>query len=142
VTRPIAVIDTNVVVSGLLTREATSPTAAVLDAMLGGRFTYLLSLELLAEYRQVLLRPKIRRRHGLGAAAVDALLTELALNGSVREPASVTRAVADRGDLHLWELLESDAAALLVTGDTLLRRALEPGRAVSPRRFLQLLRSG
>jgi len=95
VTPPVAVIDTNVVVSGLLTGEPVSPTAVVLDGMLRGRFTYLLSLELLAEYRQVLLRPRIRRRHGLAAPDVESVLTELALNGSLQDPPRVTGAVPD-----------------------------------------------
>jgi putative PIN family toxin of toxin-antitoxin system len=141
VTPPVAVIDTNVVVSGLLAEQPASPTAAVLDGMLRAQFTYLLSLELLAEYREVLLRPRIRRRHGLGAVAIEALLTELALNGSVRDPPPMTVTVPDPGDRHLWALLESDAAAVLVTGDeALLRRAPEPARVLSPRRFLSFLR--
>jgi len=56
-----AVIDTNVVVSGLLTSLAASPTVRILDGMLVGAFRFLLSVELLAEYRAVLLRQKIRR---------------------------------------------------------------------------------
>ncbi len=140
-TPPVAVIDTNVVVSGLLTGEPVSPTAVVLDGMLRGRFTYLLSLELLAEYREVLLRPRIRRRHGLAAPDVESLLTELALNGSVHDPPRVTGPVPDFGDRHLWALLQSDPAAVLVTGDdALLHHTPEPGRVLSPRRFLSLLR--
>jgi len=141
VTPLVAIIDTNVVVSGLLTGEPASPTAMVLDGMLRGQFTYLLSLELLTEYREVLLRPRIRRRHGLAAPDVEALLTELALNGSVRDPPRVTGAVPDFGDRHLWVLLQSDPAAVLVTGDdALLQRTADPGRILSPRRFLSLLR--
>lgn len=141
-TPPIAVIDTNVVVSGLLTREQTSPTAVVLEGMLRGRFTYLLSLELLAEYREVLLRPRIRKRHGLGDADVEALLTDLALSGSVRDPPPPTGAVPDFGDRHLWALLESDSSVVLITGDAALQqRAPEPGRVLSPRRFVSLLRA-
>jgi uncharacterized protein len=143
VTPRVAVIDTNVVVSGLLTGEPTSPTAVILDGMLRGRFTYLLSLELLAEYREVLLRPRIRRRHDLSAADVEALLTELALNGRVLDPPPVTVTIPDFGDRHLWALLQSDSAVLLVTGDDALRqRAPEPGRVLSPRQFLSLLRQG
>jgi predicted nucleic acid-binding protein len=142
VTLPIAVIDPNVVVSGLLTGGRASPTAAVLDGMVRGRFTYLLSLDLLAEYREVLLRPRISRRHGLGDADVDSILTELALNGRVCQPPPVTGAVPDSGDRHLWALLESDLAAVLVTGDAALQRhAPEPGRVLSPRSFVLLLRA-
>lgn len=139
-TAPVAVVDTNVVVSGLLTREPSSPTAVVLDRMLGGRFTYLLSADLLAEYHHVLLRPAIRRRHQLPAADVEALLTEVALNGTVRDPPPAP-AGPDDGDRHLWALLQCDPAAVLVTGDdALLRGAAEPGRVLSPRQFLSFLR--
>jgi predicted nucleic acid-binding protein len=53
VTLPAAVIDTNVVVSGLIGAECRPPTTAILDAMVSGRFTLLLSLVLLVEYREV-----------------------------------------------------------------------------------------
>ena len=86
-TPPPAVINTNVVISGLVGRESGSPTTVILDAMLGGLFTYLLSLDLLAEYHEVLLRPAIRRRHGLTDAEVDVVLTELALNGTLLDAA-------------------------------------------------------
>jgi uncharacterized protein len=139
VTPPVAVIDTNVIVSGLIGGERESPTAVILDAMLGGRFTYLLSLDLLAEYREVLLRPAIRRRHGLTEAEVEVVITELALNGTLHDPVPSVAALPDAGDRHLWALLE-DAAAILVTGDDALRRrAPEPDRVVSPRQFLARL---
>ncbi len=83
-TLPVAVIDTNVIVSGLIGGERASPTAVILDAMLGGRFTYLFSLDLLADYREVLLRSAIRRRHGLSDAEVEVVLTEIALVGTAR----------------------------------------------------------
>jgi putative PIN family toxin of toxin-antitoxin system len=114
-----AVIDTNVVVSGVLTRLAISPTARILDGMLSGRFRHLLSIELLAEYRDVLLRPKIRRRHGLSEVEVDVLLTEIAANGVVLEPERSGRNRRRGGDEHLWELVAAAAgdSAVLVTGD-------------------------
>ena len=48
-TPPVVVIDTNVIVGGFIGGDRESPTTVILDAMLGGRFTYLLSLDLLAE---------------------------------------------------------------------------------------------
>jgi uncharacterized protein len=140
VTLPAAVIDTNVVVSGLIGAERRSPTTVILDAMLGGRFTFLLSLDLLAEYRKVLLRPAIRGRHGLSDAEVEVVLTELALNGTLRDPAPSAATLPDTGDHHLWALLEETPAAVLVTGDEALRRrAPEPTRVLSPRQFLARL---
>lgn len=136
-TLPVAVIDTNVVVSGLIGGERESPTTVILDAMLGGRFTYLISLDLLAEYREVLLRSAIRRRHGLTDAQVEVVLTELALNGTLHDPRPTATALPDADDRHLWALLEESSGALLVTGDEALRRrAPEPTRILSPRQFL------
>ena len=43
-----AVIDTNVVVAGLLTENTRSPTARILDGMCKGAFPFLLSTALLA----------------------------------------------------------------------------------------------
>ncbi|MBW2000467.1 MAG: PIN domain-containing protein [Deltaproteobacteria bacterium] len=65
----IFIIDTNVLVAALITDEPTSPTARVLDAMLSGSLFYLLSLKLLREYRNVLLRPRLSRLHGLNEKA-------------------------------------------------------------------------
>ena len=45
------VVDTNVVVAGLLAASPSSPVVLILDAMLAGTLVYLLSPPLLAEYR-------------------------------------------------------------------------------------------
>jgi predicted nucleic acid-binding protein len=107
------VVDTNVVVSGLITADPRAATAEVLDGMLAARFRYLVSAE----------------------------LTQLALNAAVREPPPFPGPVPDAGDRHLWALVASDpAAAVLVTGDRALRRgSAEPERVLSPRQALSLL---
>ena len=115
----LAIIDTNVVVAGLLSQEKSSPTARILDGMLRGAFLYLLSPELLSEYRSVCLRPKISARHGLSEEEIDVVLTEITVNALWRDPVNQSRA-PDPGDNHLWNLLEVERAAVLITGDTLL----------------------
>ena len=123
------IVDTNVLVAGLITSQPSSPTARVLDAMLDGRLLYLLSSALLQEYRQVLLRPRLARRHGLSESELDRLLTELTANALWREPAAVPHeAASDPGDDHLWALLASEPGAMRVTGDELL---LDSSRANS-----------
>ena len=72
------IVDTNVVVAGLITRNDTSPVARILDGMLGAAFPFVLSEALLAEYRAVLVRPVLRKLHGLTVAEVEAILTDLA----------------------------------------------------------------
>lgn len=57
------VVDTSVLVSAVLSGDG--PPARILAQMLSERMRYALSVALLAEYRCVLLRPRIRSRHGL-----------------------------------------------------------------------------
>jgi uncharacterized protein len=134
-----AVIDTNVVIAGLLTATAESPTARILDAMLGGAFPFLLSTALLAEYREVLLRKKIRSLHGLSEREVDVLLAAIAAAAIVREPEPKTGA-PDAKDDHLWSLLQSQANSVLVTGDHALAKSAPPkSTVVTPREFADQL---
>ncbi len=134
------VVDTNVVVSGLLTADADSPPAVVLDAMLAGRISFLLSVDLLAEYRSVLLRLEIATRHGLSPQEVDVVLERLAVNAVVREPVSAPEAPPDPGDALLWELLAAAAGAILVTGDqSLLDAPPRFASALSPAALVELL---
>lgn len=134
-----AVIDTNVVVAALLTGESRSPTIRILDSMCKGAFPYLLSTALLAEYREVLLRKKLRSLHGLTEREVDVLLTVLAANAIVREPEHRDGA-PDANDAHVWSLVHSQTNCVLVTGDQALIDHLPPNsHAVSPRHFVDLL---
>lgn len=136
---PVAVIDTNVVVAGLITADAASPTARILDGMRRGAFPFLLSDRLLAEYREVLLRAKIRKLHGLSAQDVDRVLTEIATHAIVREPESRSGA-PDPKDDHLWSLLHTRPGSALVTGDRALADKPPPNSVVlQPREFAVLL---
>lgn len=115
------IIDTNVLVAGLITRDEASPTARLLDAMLAGEIFYILSPALLSEYRAVLLRPRIAKLHGLSSDEVDVLLTEITGNAIWREPPEISSSTPpDPGDTHLWDLLHSEDRAVLITGDRLL----------------------
>ena len=130
-----AVIDTNVVVAGLITAQASSPTATILDGMRRGTFPFLLSDRLLAEYREVLLRAKIRKLHGLAATDIDQILTEIATHAIVREPEARTGA-PDAKDNHLWSLLLDLPGSVLVTGDlALIRKPAPESGILSPREF-------
>ena len=138
-TRRPAIVDTNVLVSGLLTLSEEAPTRRIVDAMLTGAIPFLLSVELLAEYRQVLLRPAIRERHGLDEEEIDDLLTSLVKEAMIREAAASPNA-PDAGDQHVWDLLAAHPQAVLVTGDRRLVDSAPSGASVvSPRAFVSLL---
>jgi putative PIN family toxin of toxin-antitoxin system len=135
-----AVVDTNVVVSGLLTRDAHSPTAQILNGMLRGAFRFLLSADLLAEYHTVLLRAKIRAIHGLSPEQIDRLLAAIAANATIREPEPSAVPNPAHGDEHVWRLAALYSDTTLVTGDRALFDSAPRGTTVlPPRRFIALL---
>ncbi len=131
----VCVVDTNVIVSGLIGADLNSPPARILDAMLDGGFIYLMSDELLSEYACVLRRPGLVRLHGLTGEELDRLLVDLVANAMWRAPA-VAGEAPDTGDQHLWALLVGHPQACLVTGDRLLLEN-PPGSVsvISPRSF-------
>lgn len=122
---PVFIIDTNVVVAGLLASRADSPVSRTLDGMLRASFRFVISESLLSEYRAVLLRPKLVRLHRLTAWEVDVILTDLARHAIVLPvPLSIDAPFApDAGDQFLWNLLTSRDDLMLVTGDKLLQQA-------------------
>jgi uncharacterized protein len=136
-TGPPVVVDTNVLVSGLITGDPTAPTARILDGMLDAAFPFLLSIDLLAEYRDVLLRPRLRDRHGLEGEEIDRILTEIAGNGMLIENPPPQIPAPRTGDEHLWALLQAAPDALLVTGDRALQApSSDRKRVLAPREFL------
>jgi uncharacterized protein len=136
VSRQAVIVDTNVVVAGLLTANADSAVARILDGILGAAFPFVVSEALLAEYRTVLVRPNLRKLHGLTVAEVEIILTDLAQHAIVLAPVAAPPA-PDPGDPFLWELLTARADLLLVTGDKpLLRDAGMRGRVISTQAFV------
>lgn len=134
--RPAVIVDTNIVVAGLLTTHDASPVARILDGMLGAAFPFVVSEALLAEYRSVLVRPTLRKLHGLTVAEVETILTDIAQHAIVLAPLPAPPA-PDPGDQLLWGLLAARADLLLVTGDKLLLRdAGMQGRVISPQAFV------
>lgn len=133
------IIDTNVVVAGLLTAHADSPVARILDGMLSAAFPFVVSEALLAEYRAVLVRPRLCKLHGLSDAEVDVILTDMVCHAIVLAPASSgeNHRAPDAGDQFLWDLLATRADLVLVTGDKLLLQdeAMQQ-RIILPKEFV------
>jgi putative PIN family toxin of toxin-antitoxin system len=132
------IIDTNVVVAGLLTANEASPVARILDGMLAARFPFVVSEALLAEYQTVLVRPRLRKLHGLTVDEVETVLTDVAHHAIVLNPPRQTAASSpDPRDQFLWDLLAARADLLLVTGDKLLLEDSSMcGRVIAPRVFV------
>jgi predicted nucleic acid-binding protein len=131
------VVDTNVVVSGVLSFGRPSPPALVLAGMVDSRVPFALSADLLAEYRVVLLRPIVGERHVWTSADIDGLLAELTMAAYLRQPPAEggpdpddPRPVAPTGDDHVVRLLAHEPRAVLVTGDVALADAVRGWREV------------
>ena len=136
VSRPAVIVDTNVVVAGFPIAGNELPVARILEGMLSAAFAFVLSEDLLTEYRDVLARPALRKLHGLADAEMDRLVSNLARHATLLTPVSAPPA-PDPGDQMLWELLSVRADLMLVTSDKrLLRDARMRGRIISPQVFL------
>ena len=79
-----------------------------------------MSKSLLAEYRAVLLRPKLCKLHGLSTEEIDTILTDIARHAIVLNPTKQVESAPpapDPGDQFLWDLLATRLDLVLVTGD-------------------------
>jgi predicted nucleic acid-binding protein len=104
--------------------------------MLAAAFPFVVSEALLAEYHAVLVRPVLRKLHGLTVTGVETLLTDIAQHAIVLAPDPGSPA-PDPGDQLLWDLLAARSDLLLVTGDSALQRdAAMQARVLSPQAFV------
>jgi predicted nucleic acid-binding protein len=131
------VVDTNVLVSGVFGAGKETPPQRIVAAMLAGMVRFLVSEELVFEYRRVLLLPGILLRHGLDEAEVDEFLGCLLEHAAIRKAPIEVRETDDRlpvprvsGDEHIIALLRTEPRAVLVTGDRILAEAIGSWREV------------
>jgi uncharacterized protein len=134
---PRAVLDTNVLVSALISPGGGS--ARLLLELRSGAFELLVSPLLLAELREVLRRDKFRQY--VSEAEADAYVELIRSEGVLRaDPGpSAEPLSADPDDEYLIDLARDAGANALVTGDTHLLelRAIIP--AMTPAEFLEML---
>jgi uncharacterized protein len=136
VSRAVVIVDTSVLVSGLLSSGKASPVARVLEGMLQAAWPFVVSEALLAEYHAVLIRAGLRKLHGLTVSEVETLLAALIEHAIVLPPGKAA-AAPDPGDQLLWDLLAARPDLVLVTGDKrLIQASGMKGRVISPAAFL------
>jgi uncharacterized protein len=127
------VIDTNVLVSALLKARGKEP--AVLSAVADKKALWCVSPAILAEYEDVLRRPKFS---AIPRPYIDALLT-LAASAEVVVPSVAVTASPHEPDNRFLECAEAVCADYLVTGNTRHFPAQHgTTKVVTPRRFLDL----
>jgi putative PIN family toxin of toxin-antitoxin system len=126
------VIDTNVVVSGLL--SANGPCARIIDAVMEGRIKLVYDARILAEYRDVLCRPRLKLRPAQVIHFLEALGGQMLVL-----PERMAAVAPDPDDLAFVEAAHAVPDRTIVTGnlahypDEVLRgaRLLTPSQALS-----------
>ena len=135
-----AVVDTSVLVSGLLVVEG--PPRQVLDAWLDDRFTLVTSPYQLEELTHVLACPRVAERIRLAPAELAAILSGLMMLAVVT-PGELQRpgATRDPKDDAIVACAEEGEAAYIVSGDHDLPSLGETRgfQAVTPRQFLEVI---
>lgn len=132
-----AVIDTNVLVSAMLSAESV-PGCIATEAMTG-RIVPLLSSEIIAEYEEVLSRKKFHFDQG----AVKDMLDTITKRGIWVDAAPVQEFLPDAKDVVFYEIVmgarshETMSESYLVTGNT---KHFPPKRyVVTPREMLNII---
>ena len=135
-----AVLDTNVFVSALISPKG--PPAAILRALRSERFGLVSSPPINEEIIEVLNRPTIRERYGLGGRIFDVAFILWEVAELVLDLADV-RLCSDPDDDKFLATAAGGGADYLVTGDVgdLLHLHKYKGvTIVSPREFVSILK--
>jgi len=138
-----AVLDTNVVVSGVIKEEG--PSGQILRLCLQEKtLITVTSLEILAELRDVLRRDKIRKYHGWTDEEIDNFVAFLYTQSVVTEGKLPVSVVAeDFADNKFLACAQEGGAIYLVSGDTHLIdiQVFEGIQIITPAAFLVVLQS-
>ena len=110
-----AVIDTNVFVAALLTKNSDSATVRVYEAIADGLITPLYHKDILLEYEDVLSRPKFR----FSEKRVHAVIDLIVKYGVEVFPKPTGEILIDMDDLVFYEVAmeKRDDDSYLVTGN-------------------------
>jgi putative PIN family toxin of toxin-antitoxin system len=110
-----AVIDTNVLVSALLSRNGEAATVKVIHAVLSGKITPLYHQEIIEEYEEVLARPKFH----FNKEDISILISAFKQFGIEVFPQPTGEILIDMDDLIFYEVAmeKRDDDAKLVTGN-------------------------
>ena len=135
--RKYVVIDTNVLVSALITRNENSPTVQILRFLANGNIVPVYSDEILKEYNDVLRRDKFK----LPEIIIINLLKDIMDNGlKVTELTEVNEVMPDPKDVVFYAVTLSaqDKDAFLVTGNG--KHFPEKPFVVTPLELVQILK--
>jgi len=128
-----AVIDTNVIVSALITHNQAAATVAVVEHLLSGEITPIYNEEILNEYDEVLHRPKFKLSHN----DIRTLLDYIEVIGIQANRMKYDDEMPDEKDRPFYEVSLSKDDSYLVTGN--LKHFPSTPKVVSPSEMIDIL---
>ena len=131
------VIDTNVLVSALISRHDDAATVQVVDKIFTEDVIPLYSPEFIDEYANVLRRKKFKFTH----EAIEILLSAIEQNGILVEPNASGEILPDMKDLPFYEVVleKKDDDAYLITGN--IKHFPKKPFIVTANQFLEIFNS-
>lgn len=110
-----AVIDTNVIVSALLSNHSDSATVQLVGRLIAGELVPVYSGEIMREYHEVLSRRKFKFELDM----INYILSAIEKYGVLVEPSATGAVLPDMKDLPFYEVVmeKREDDAYLVTGN-------------------------
>ena len=127
------VIDTNVLVSALLSKHPDSSTVVIRKHILDGTIIPLYNDEIYTEYANVLHRPKFQ----LPTDQTDAILDAIAEQGLLLDRTKTDEIFPDPNDVVFYEVALSKEGSFLVTGN--IKRFPSNLIVVTPAELLKII---
>ena len=128
-----AVIDTNVLVSALITHNQESATAKVVRLLLDQGFIPMYDADIIAEYEEVLHREKFP----ILPNVADALISHIIENGIEASRADFPESMPDEDDRVFYEVSLNHEDSFLVTGN--LKHYPTSPRVITPAAFIDII---
>ena len=127
-----AVIDTNVLVSALITKNPEAATAQVVRLLLDNGFIPMYDADIIAEYKDVLHRPKFPIRPDVA----DSLISYIIEHGAEASRVNFDESMPDDDDRVFYEVTLSKEDSFLVTGN--LKHYPVSPHVITPTQFIQV----
>lgn len=127
-----AVIDTNVLVSALITHNPEAATAKVVRLLLERKFIPMYDEDIIAEYKDVLHRVKFQ----ILPETADALISYIIENGMEASRINYDEPMPDEDDRVFLEVALSKEDSFLITGNQ--KHYPASTRIITPAQFLEV----